>query len=143
MSLVFNGRSWVQTDSTPTKTPSGATGYSILPKSPKSTVYTLLNGSIAAPYTGLEADFIADENTQVTKSVQASVVGTGAVTATVIIEASNDAVSSNWLPIHTFTLSGSDSVADGFLFTQPWKYIRARLTAISGTGAAVSASIGV
>ena len=76
-------------------------------------------------------------------SFQATVSGTGAVTATVDIEVSNDGT--NWCDTAagTITLSGTTSATDGFTTTSPWKYVRANVTAISGTGATVSVKMGV
>lgn len=74
---------------------------------------------------------------------QATVVGTGAVSATVVIDASN--ISTHWCttPLGTITLSGTTSHSDGFTSTAPWKYVRARVTAISGTNATVTVNMGV
>lgn len=74
---------------------------------------------------------------------QATVTGTGAVTATVVIEASNDNV--NWCAtaLGTISLSGTTSSSDGFTYVGPAKFIRARVSAISGTGATVVALMGV
>jgi hypothetical protein len=72
-----------------------------------------------------------------TPSFDASVAGTGAVSATVVIECRNSPGSEAKL-FGTFALSGTGSAADvsapGPAFTQ----YRARVTAISGTGAAVT-----
>jgi hypothetical protein len=43
----------------------------------------------------------------------------------------------------TITLTGTLSASDGFASTSAWKYVRANLTAISGTGAVVTAFLGV
>lgn len=74
---------------------------------------------------------------------QATVTGTGAVSATVVIDCSNDGT--NWCAtaLGTITLSGTTSAADGFTTTAPWKFIRARVTAVSGTGATVVSLMGV
>jgi len=74
---------------------------------------------------------------------QAIVTGTGAVTATVNIEVSNDGT--NWVatPMGTITLSGTTSASDGFTSAAPWKWVRANVTAISGTGATVVVKMGV
>lgn len=74
---------------------------------------------------------------------QATVTGTGAVTATVVIEVSLD--NTNWVatPLGTITLSGTTSASDGFTTDAPWKYVRARVTAITGTGAGVTVDMGV
>lgn len=66
----------------------------------------------------------------------AKVVGTGAVTATVIVEVSLD--NTTWITAATITLSGTTSAADGFTMDAPWRYVRARISAISGTGATVN-----
>lgn len=74
---------------------------------------------------------------------QATVVGTGAVTATVVLEASNDG--KYWLatPLGTITLSGNGAASDGFTSDAPWKFVRARVTALTGTGASVTVTMGV
>jgi hypothetical protein len=72
------------------------------------------------------------------ESVDALLTGTGAVTATVLIETSNFEPSQNPVGIlgATISLTGSDAVADGFITQDAkWKYWRARVTAISGTSA--------
>jgi len=71
---------------------------------------------------------------------QASVAGTGAVSATIVIEFSNDGI--NWIEGATITLSGTTSATDGFAVDAGWVYARANLTAISGTGAAVTVMAG-
>lgn len=76
-------------------------------------------------------------------AIQATVVGTGAVTATVIVDGSNDGTYWCATALGTITLSGTTSSSDGFTTDAPWKYIRARLTAISGTGATVNVTMGV
>lgn len=76
-------------------------------------------------------------------SFQATVTGTGTVTATIAIEVSNDGT--NWCatPMGTITLSGTTSSTDGFTTQAPWKYVRANVTAISGTGATAQVYMGV
>ena len=81
-------------------------------------------------------------------SFQAIETGTGALTATVIIQASNDeatykGTANNWITIATISLSGNNSVTDGLTTVAPWKYVRAGVTAISGTSAAVKVLMGV
>lgn len=80
---------------------------------------------------------------------QAIVTGTGAVTATVVIEYCN-MVDSTGAGIAvatvggTITLSGTTQTSDGFTTSNaPWKYSRARVTAISGTGATAQVYFGV
>ena len=74
---------------------------------------------------------------------QATVLGTGAVSATVIIEVSNDAVNTIGTALGQIVLSGTTSASDGFSSSAPWKFVRARISAISGTGATVSVNTGV
>lgn len=70
------------------------------------------------------------------RTFQATVVGTGAVTATVVVWVSNDGV--HFITLGTITLSGTTSATDGFGTNAPWAYLRGEVTAISGTGAAVT-----
>lgn len=51
--------------------------------------------------------------------------------ATVVFEVSNDATNAVATLLGTVTLAGAGS--DGFVTDAPWKYIRARITANSGT----------
>jgi len=62
------------------------------------------------------------------------VVATAA--ATVIFEVSNDGLNAIATPLSTVTLAGAGS--DGFTTDAPWKYIRARITANSGTVNAIA-----
>jgi hypothetical protein len=67
---------------------------------------------------------------------QFTVIGTsGAQTATVLVEYSNG--NGNWATLSTVSLSGTTSASDGFAISAPYSYIRASLTAISGTGAKI------
>ena len=69
---------------------------------------------------------------------QAIVTGTGAVTATVLIQVSNEAdtfngAKANWITMGTITLAGTTTATDGFTTVCPWRYVRASVTAISAT----------
>lgn len=75
------------------------------------------------------------------RAFQATVVGTGAVSATVKVQVSNDG--SSWLDQATITLSGTTSASDGYAGEAPWKCVRGNVTAISGTGAAVTLDMAV
>lgn len=78
------------------------------------------------------------------RTFQGVVRGTGAVSATIRIEASNEAIEPRaWMLLGTITLSGNDVVADGFSSLTSWEYVRANLTAISGTGTVVTVNMGV
>ena len=75
------------------------------------------------------------------KACQATVTGTGAVTATVKIEVSND--NAGWITAGTITLSGTTTATDGFAIQSPWLYVRANVTALTGTNAAVTVEAAV
>lgn len=75
------------------------------------------------------------------KSFHAVETCTGACTATVNVEVSNDNV--NFLTLGTITLNGTTTVQDGFASQAQWNYIRGNLTAISGVGAAVTLNAGM
>jgi hypothetical protein len=74
---------------------------------------------------------------------QATVVGTGTVAATVVIQCSNDGIYWVATPLGTITLSGTTSSTDGFTTSAPWKFVRASVTSISGTSATVQVYMGV
>lgn len=74
------------------------------------------------------------------RTYSATVSGTGAVSATVIIYGSNEGIA--WNDLGTITLSGTTNAMDGFPSVAPWQWIRADLTAISGTRAIVTAVMG-
>lgn len=71
---------------------------------------------------------------------QTLLTGTGAITATVYIDVSADNVS--WvLARWTFTLSGTTSVVEGFSSAEKAPYVRSRIGAITGTGAASTTTV--
>lgn len=99
--------------------------------------YEILNTTVAASSEAMQlgANAITVHATGVTSS------GTGS--ATVIIEVSND-TSYPWLQLSTLTLTlGTTATADGAAFDAGWKFARASVSAISGTGATVRVSMGV
>lgn len=73
-------------------------------------------------------------------TVHARVSGTGAVSATVIVQVSN--FDNVWLTLGTLTLSGTTTASAGLALDAHWAYIRADLTAIAGTGASVDVIMG-
>jgi len=81
----------------------------------------------------------------VPRTFQAIVTGTGAVSATVYIEVSTNGT--NWLTttngLCTITLSGTTTATGGCAIPAAmWPYIRANVSALSGTGAAVTVNVG-
>jgi hypothetical protein len=77
------------------------------------------------------------------RTFDAKVVGTGAVTATVIIYVSNTGDDDDWITAGTITLSGTTSDVDGFAMDAKWAYVKVNVSAISGTDAAVTVTMGV
>lgn len=81
------------------------------------------------------------------KSFQASGTTTaGAGAATVLIQGSNvalPAVDGDWVLLGTITLTlATTKSGDGFASDAPWRHVRSNVSAISGTGAAVSIYMG-
>lgn len=64
---------------------------------------------------------------------QVFVVGSGAVSCTILFEVSLDG--SHWITpgMATVTLSGTDVATDGFASNAPWKYVRPNISAVTGT----------
>ena len=73
------------------------------------------------------------------RTYQATITGTGALTATVAIQVSNDGT--NWITQSTITLSGTGYDTDGAALEAPWPYVRGNVTAITGTAAAVTLTV--
>lgn len=72
---------------------------------------------------------------------EAYVTGTGAVAATVELYGSTNGTYFPATPFATITLSGTTSSADNFTSTAPYQHVKAVVTSITGTGAAVTGSI--
>lgn len=83
------------------------------------------------------AGFIAGPATVGEKTFQATVTGTGAVTATVLVQVSDDPDTLGWVTLGTVTLSGTTTTTDAFASDTGWLYYRGNVTAVTGTGAAV------
>lgn len=79
------------------------------------------------------------KNGSVDTTYQATLSNTTTPTATVLIEVSND--NKQWILMGTITLSGAEDT-DGFAATASWKHSRARVSAISGTDATVTVTMG-
>lgn len=89
-------------------------------------------------YLGVDEDTVGEREYKdsPTSSYTAVVIGTGAVSASVDIEASNDGVYWNETPLGTIALTGTDSSVDGFATNgASYKYVRAVLSGLTGTGA--------
>ena len=75
------------------------------------------------------------------RTYDARVTGTGAITATVTLFGSNDGVGYSTTPFLTFTLSGTTSVTDSYVSQANWGFIRCTTANVTGTGATVSATV--
>lgn len=109
-----------------------------MPRTPTNQV--ILLRSVTTPTTGSTADLSAYTYDNDERNFIAYVSGTGAVAATVLIEVSNNNL--HWITLGTITLSGTTEAADGFVSDESWPMVRARLTAVSGTDAAVTVTMG-
>lgn len=72
----------------------------------------------------------------------------GSGSASIVIEASDkpspvSSTTADWTPLGTITLTlGTTQTNDGFVSQASWRWIRARVSAISGTDATVNAYLG-
>lgn len=80
---------------------------------------------------------------QTEKVVRAVVQGSGAVTATVEIWGNTRNTDVGAVLLATITLSGTAIDQDGFAMDAPWPFMFAKLTAVTGTSAAVTVDVGI
>jgi len=97
----------------------------------------LLNSVIA----NVTSEYVAFPS--VKRTLEAIVIGTGAVGATVKVYGCNTPRNTNGILLATITLSGTTSDQGGSELTVEWPYMYAVLSGISGTGAAVTCSVAV
>lgn len=93
----------------------------------------------AATSTGAGTSF---EPAGISRSFQLTgAVSSSTGSATVDVEVSNDGT--NFITLGTISLSLTTSTSsDGFVSTTAWRYVRGNVTAISGTGASVTLTMG-
>lgn len=81
-------------------------------------------------------------------TIQGIITGTGAVSATVTVQVSNDmatgqGTASNWVTLSsTLSLTGTTTDTKGMEVTGAWRFIRVGISSISGTGATVQVLMG-
>lgn len=75
-------------------------------------------------------------------NVQADISGTGAVTATINVYVGLTSSFSKAILLGTISLNGTATDKGGFSWASTWPFVWADLTAISGTGAAVTVNVG-
>jgi hypothetical protein len=99
---------------------------------------TILSGATA---TGA-GDSVVSEGSSVFHA--AGTTSSGAGSATILIQGSNDPTNADWVTLATIGITLATTIAtgvsDGAPISKdaPWAYVRAYVSAISGTGAAVS-----
>ncbi len=71
---------------------------------------------------------------------QSTVTGTGAVSASVRVDVSNDGV--GWMQAGTRNPSGTTTAADGCVIGAGWDMVRVAVVSVSGTAAAVDVTAG-
>lgn len=77
-----------------------------------------------------------DSSAPTTWTHSATLTGTGAVSATILVEGSND--NSAWFPLCTLSPTGTTSATDAITGISASLHIRHRCTTITGTGASAS-----
>lgn len=77
------------------------------------------------------------------RTIEAFIDGTGAVSATLKVYGANTKRATNGVLLATITLSGTNSDAAGSILSSNWGYVYVVLSAISGTGAAVTFTVAV
>lgn len=98
----------------------------------------LTNATAQVTGTAVSVTSSASNGMGLTGVLQSTLAGTGALTATVTIEVSCTSLAGSWILAGTHTLSGTTTATDAFVLNAPWPYIRANVTAITGTGATVN-----
>ncbi len=101
---------------------------------------TMLNGATALGYSPIV--YMSQYATSVNRTFQATELCTGMCSATVNVYGSNDGV--GWIQIGTITLNGTSTppLTDGFNSNAAWSMLQVYLSAISGTGATVTVTLG-
>lgn len=74
-------------------------------------------------------------------TVHSVLTGTGTISSTVVIEVSNNGT--DWVTAGTITLSNTSTLSDGFAINAKWGFVRARVSAISGTNAKATTYVNV
>jgi hypothetical protein len=104
--------------------------------------YNLTPEGVPATATGIQTTIFKDSPYSTFQMYGATTSGVG--TATVLIQGSNIDSANMYITIGTISLTlGTTVTADGFTTTAPWKYVRANITALTGTGANVTVLMGV
>jgi hypothetical protein len=98
----------------------------------------------AVSITGAGNHHYKDDSEQIDTSkriYEVILAGTGAITATCVVEGSLNG--ENWEPIVTFTVTGSDLVTDYYKSFTQWIFTRGNITGITGTSAKLTLLMGL
>lgn len=95
-----------------------------------------LTNTFAAAQTGINLLAQTPASKATTWTHSATVTGTGAVSATVLVEGSND--NAAWFTLCTLSPTGTTSATDAITGISASLHIRHRCTAITGTGASAN-----
>lgn len=98
-----------------------------------------LLSAVTSTTTGTATDAYDGRFEQDERTFTCVVSGTGSVSATVLVQVSNN--NADFITLATITLSGTTSDTDGFVSDESWQYVRGKVTAISGTSAAVTLTL--
>lgn len=101
---------------------------------------SLKRGQLVSAVTTVSTSTAAGPANEGWKSFHAVLTGSGAISCTAKIQVSND--NTNFIDLATITLSGTTAVSDGFSGEAPWAYYRVDVTAISGTAASLTVTVG-
>jgi hypothetical protein len=105
-------------------------------------VYNLDPNGTGLTTTGAAPRIYKDSPFATFQATGTTTASTGA--ATIKIQGSNVDDVNSYVDLGTITLTlGTTLTADGFATTAPWRFVRANVTAISGTGASVNVYMGV
>lgn len=74
-------------------------------------------------------------------TIQVTLTGTGAVTATVQVEVSNDGIGWLYDSVSTLNLSGTNVASLAFASIYQWQMVRVNLISITGTNAKISSTL--
>lgn len=104
--------------------------------------YNMTPQTTGATATGAQTTIFKDSPYATFQAYGSTTAGSGAVV--VSIQGSNVDDTDAFVTLATITLTlGTTITADGFATTAPWKYVRANVVSISGTGASVNVLMGV
>ena len=103
-------------------------------------IITALSGATTTTTSAVvsQIDKINEEEVHDKSVCQSTITGTGALTATVEIYGNTTRQNTGGVLIDTHTLSGTTTATAGKMLDGPWPYMYAKVTAITGTGAAIT-----